>query len=155
MKIIQGGLSNPQVAELLQQHLDDMALHSPPTSVHALDLDALRVPEITFLTLWQADRLMGCGAMKELDAGNAELKSMRTATEFLRRGVARTLLEKLISLASEREYQHLWLETGSAEAFKPARLMYEKYGFIECEPFADYVPDPYSVFMTKALSTIK
>ena len=79
---------------------------------------------------------------------------MRTASAFLRQGVARNLLEKLITLAGEREYRHLWLETGSAEAFKPARLMYAKYGFVECEPFADYVLDPYSVFMTKALSPV-
>ena len=151
MKITEGGLSDPQVAALLQHHLDDMARHSPPSSIHALDLDALRVPEVTFYTMWLDDKLMGCGAIKELDTANAEIKSMRTADAFLRRGVARRLLEKLIETAETRGYQQLWLETGSAEAFTPARVMYEQHGFIRCDPFADYVPDPYSIFMTKRL----
>ncbi len=152
MKIIEGGLSAPQVAALLQQHLEEMALSSPPDSIHALDLDALRSPEVTFFSMWQEDQLMGCGAIKEIDSSNAEIKSMRTTQQFLRQGVASRLLTHLIDCAIERGYQHLWLETGSADVFQPARILYEHFGFTHCDPFASYTFDPYSVFMTKQLT---
>ncbi len=151
MKIIEGGLSSKQVEQLLQQHLDDMARHSPAESIHALDLNALRVPEVSFYSLWDGDNLAGCAALKEIDHANAEIKSMRTATAYLRQGVANRLLNKLIQVADRRNYHQLWLETGSADAFTPARLLYKKYGFTPCDPFADYVLDPYSVFMSKRL----
>ena len=151
MKIIEGGLASEQVQQLLQHHLVDMAKHSPPESVHALDIDALRVPEVTFISLWDGDNVAGVAAIKELDTGNGEIKSMRTAPAYLRRGVAGRLLDKLIKVARERGYHSLWLETGSADAFKPARLFYERAGFALCEPFADYTHDPHSVFMMKHL----
>lgn len=152
MKIIEGGLSTPQVAALLQQHLEEMALNSPPDSIHALDLDALRSPEVTFFSMWQEDQLMGCGAIKEIDNSNTEIESMRTTQQFLRQGVATRLLTHLIDCSIERGYQQLWLETGSADAFKPARVLYEHFGFTLCDPFASYTFDPYSVFMTKQLT---
>lgn len=153
MQIIAGGLDRVEVAELLQQHLDEMAQHSPAESIHALDLAALRTPDISFFSAWNGNELMGCGALKSLGAHQGELKSMRTATAFLRQGVAAMLLTHLIETAQRRHYKSLWLETGSMAAFKPARQLYAKYGFIECEPFGDYSLDPNSIFMTLALST--
>ena len=100
----------------------------------------------------EVEFLAGCGALKELDAQHAEVKSMRTATGFLRRGVARQLLQHILDVASERGYQRLSLETGSMVGFKPARELYAAFGFDYCAPFADYVEDPNSVFMTKQLS---
>lgn len=141
-------LSGPEIARLLQEHLDEMFLHSPPESVHALDLETLRRPEITFWTVWKDGALMGCGALKALDASHGEIKSMRTAREHLRKGVAATLMRHILRVARERGYRRLSLETGSPDAFLPARAMYERFGFEECGPFADYVEDPYSVFMT-------
>lgn len=144
-------LRGPEIYELLQEHLRDMQLHSPPESVHALDLEALQQPEITFWTVWEGDELLGCGAIKELDAQHAEVKSMRTASAHLRKGVARNMLEHIISEARSRGYKRLSLETGSMKAFEPAQRLYSSFGFTYCEPFADYVLDPYSVFMTLEL----
>jgi len=144
-------LSGREVHELLREHLGDMHLHSPPESVHALDLEALRRPEITFWTAWEGGELLGCGALKELDAAHAEIKSMRTAAAHLRKGVAARLLRHIMEEAARRGYTRLSLETGSAEAFWPARRLYERFGFEYCGPFEGYREDPYSVFMTRGL----
>ena len=151
MEIKVDDLSGPEVHELLREHLRNMHLHSPPESVHALDLGGLRRPEVTFWTVWEGAELLGCGALKELDSGHAEIKSMRTAAAHLRKGVASRLLRHILAEAAHRGYTRLSRETGSAEAFEPARRLYARYGFAYCGPFADYVEDPYSVFMTKVL----
>jgi putative acetyltransferase len=151
MNIQRDDLTGPEIHQLLQQHLQGMALHSPPESIHALDIDALRQPGITFWTAWDHDELLGCGALKELDARHAEVKSMRTATRHLRKGVANAMLTHIIEQAKQRGYQRLSLETGSADAFEPAQHLYASFGFEFCEPFADYVLDPYSVFMTRKI----
>jgi len=152
MHIREDDLRGADVVALLQAHLDDMHRHSPPESVHALDLDALRRPEITFWTM-RDDRgaLMGCGALKQLDAAHGEIKSMRTAAVHLRKGVAATLLRHVLRTARGRGYRRLSLETGAPEAFAPARALYARFGFVECGPFADYAEDPWSVFMTLEL----
>ena len=144
-------LQGSGIQALLQEHLQSMALHSPPESVHALDLEALRKPEITFWTVWESGELLGCGALKELDPQHAEIKSMRTSSLHLRKGVAKNLLNHILKEASHRGYSRLSLETGSMEAFEPARKLYAGFGFTYCEPFADYVEDPNSVFMTRRL----
>ncbi|MBV9926164.1 MAG: GNAT family N-acetyltransferase [Acidobacteria bacterium] len=151
MEIKVDDLSGREVHELLREHLGDMHLHSPPESVHALDLEALRRPEITFWTAWEGGELLGCGALKELDAAHAEIKSMRTAAAHLRKGVAARLLRHIMEEAARRGYTRLSLETGSAEAFWPARRLYERFGFEYCGPFEGYREDPYSVFMTRGL----
>jgi putative acetyltransferase len=144
-------LSGPEVHELLTEHLRNMHLHSPPESVHALDLEGLRRPEVTFWTVWEGGELLGCGALKELDPRHAEIKSMRTAEAHLRRGVAAHLLKHILQEAARRGYTRLSLETGSAEAFEPARRLYARFGFNFCGPFEGYAEDPHSVFMTKEL----
>ena len=144
-------LKGSEIYELLQEHLRSMARHSPPESVHALDIEALRKPEITFWTVWENGELLGCGALKELDSQHAEIKSMRTASSHLRRGVAKNLLKHILEEAKRRGYRRLSLETGSMAAFEPARKLYAGFGFTYCEPFADYIEDPYSVFMTREL----
>jgi len=140
-----------EIASLLREHLRSVAVHSPPESVHALDIDALCSPQITFWAAWEERELLGCGALLELDRRHGEIKSMRTAAAHLRKGVASKILEHIIEEAKRRSYTRLSLETGSMEAFAPARALYTSFGFVFCEPFADYVPDPYSVFMTRAL----
>lgn len=151
MNIIIDDLGGPEIHKLLQEHLRSMRLHSPPESVHALDLDALRQPEITFWTVWENSELIGCGALKEIDSRHAEIKSMRTASTHLRKGVATKLLKHIMEEAKRRGYRRLSLETGSMEAFEPARQLYASFGFTYCEPFADYIEDPNSVFMTRKL----
>ncbi|MEZ8123911.1 GNAT family N-acetyltransferase [Vibrio splendidus] len=141
-------LSGGEVIELLEEHLADMYAISPPDSVHALDIKDLKSPEITFFSAWKENQLLGCVAIKELDTQHAELKSMRT-TQFARQsGVASKLLQHVLDTAAARQYQQISLETGSEDYFKPARNLYEKFGFDYCEPFADYELDPYSQFMT-------
>lgn len=151
MEIRLGGLDVPAVIRLLEEHLQSMAVHSPPESIHALDLAGLKRPEMTFWSVWQDGDLLGCGALKELDARHGEIKSMRTAAAHLRKGVARRLMVHLIEEARRRSYERLSLETGSMEAFAAARNLYASFGFTECGPFGDYVLDPYSVFMTREL----
>lgn len=144
-------LSSPEIAQLLREHLQDMALHSPPESIHALDLEALRKPEITFWTAWEGSELMGCGAIKQLDPQHGEIKSMRTAARHRGKGVAAALLSHILEEARRRDYRRLSLETGSMQAFVPAHKLYARFGFTMCEPFADYIEDPNSVFMTREL----
>ena len=144
-------LNGSEIRELLQEHLLSALLHSPPKSVHALDIAGLRKPEITLWTARENGELLGCGALKELDSQHGEIKSMRTASLHLRKGVARSLLNHIIEEARRRGYRRLSLETGSMEAFAPARKLYADFGFTYCGPFADYVEDPYSVFMTREL----
>lgn len=151
MEIRIDDLKGPEVHELLREHLRSMRQHSPPESVHALDIEGLREPGITFWTVWEDEELLGCGALKELDPRHAEIKSMRTSSRHLRKGVAKTLLTHILEEARRRGYNRLSLETGSMEAFEPARRLYADFGFTYCEPFADYVEDPYSVFMTREL----
>lgn len=141
-------LSSTAIAELLAEHLRDMHEHSPPESVHALDLNELRKADIAFWSVWSEDELVGCGALKELDAEYGEIKSMRTFKKFRGQGAGKFILRHIIDEARHRNYKGLSLETGSMEFFDPARRLYESHGFEYCGPFADYVLDPNSVFMT-------
>jgi putative acetyltransferase len=147
-------LTHPKVAELLQQHLNDMYATSPAESVHALDLEKLRKPQISFWTLWQQQELLGCGALKTLSTQHAEIKSMRTARQHLRKGVATKMLEHIILQAKARDLDRLSLETGSQPFFQPALALYKRYGFEFCEPFANYKADPNSKFMTLELDRV-
>lgn len=151
MEIKVDDLSGIQVKALIAEHLQGMAADSPPESIHALNLDGLKKPEITFWCAWEGDDLLGCGAIKELDPEHAELKSMRTASAHLRKGVARKILAHIMDVAVERGYKRISLETGSMDSFIPARKLYEDFGFEYCEPFADYILDPNSTFMTKTI----
>lgn len=144
-------LKGPEIAELLREHLRGMHATSPPESVHALPIEALRKPEVTFWSVWQGRELMGCGALKELDRTHGEIKSMRTVAKYLRKGVGVALLGHIIAESRRRSYQRLSLETGSGVAFAPAHGLYEKFGFQRCGPFAGYREDPFSVFMTMEL----
>ena len=151
MEIKVDDLTGPEIAALLNQHLESMYTHSPPESVHALPIDKLRSPDVTFWSVWENNELLGCGALKELDPQHGEIKSMRTVSRHLRKGVARAVLNHIIEQAKQRGYRRLSLETGSMAAFEPARSLYQRAGFSYCAPFADYIEDPNSVFMTMAL----
>jgi len=140
-------LSDTRIGEFLADHLVDMHSTSPPESVHALDLDGLRQPAVTFWSAWDGPTLVGCVALKELDTRHAELKSMRTSPGQRRRGIGALLLRHVLDEARRRGYRPMSLETGSMEFFEPARALYERHGFEYCAPFADYLPDPNSVFM--------
>ena len=151
MQIKIDDLTHPKVAELLQEHLDDMYATSPAESLHALDLEKLRQPDIAFWTVWQKQDLLGCGALKTLSTEHAEIKSMRTARQHLRKGVATQMLEHIIQQAKTRNIERLSLETGTQAFFQPPIALYQSYGFEFFEPFAQYKTDPNSQFMTLSL----
>ena len=147
MKPIDDDLSGPEIAELLTYHMREMRAHSPERSVHALDIAALKSRDIAFWTVWDGQSLMGCAALREIDSGHGEIKSMRTAPEHLRKGVARSLMVHIIGVARDRGYLRLGLETGSGPAFEPALALYRRFGFVDGEVFGDYRPDPFLHFM--------
>jgi putative acetyltransferase len=144
-------LEGPEIAAFLTEHLRSLAEVTPVESRHALNLDELRRPQITFWSIWSGSTIVGCGAMKELAPENGEIKSMRTAKTHLRQGIASLLLEHIVSEAKRRGYRRLSLETGAMPSFKPAHTLYRKFGFLPCPPFADYRPDPNSLFLTREL----
>jgi putative acetyltransferase len=144
-------LTGVEIIALLQEHLRCMALVSPPESRHALDLDGLRKPGITFWTAWNRSDLAGCGAISQLDQQHGEIKSMRTSYAYLRKGVASQMLQHIINEAKRRQYRRLSLETGSMDYFGPARRLYASFGFTSCGPFGTYIEDPNIVFMTKEI----
>ncbi|HWK55668.1 MAG TPA: GNAT family N-acetyltransferase [Hyphomicrobiales bacterium] len=151
MDIRQDDLNSPQVVQLLQLHLDSMAPTAPPESRHALDLTGLRDPAVTFWCVWDGQQLAGFGALKQLSPRAGEIKSMRTAPAYLRRGIAQTLLAHIEQEACERGYEALFLETGAMDFFAAARQLYLQHGYEPCPPFARYREDPNSIFMRKNL----
>ncbi len=151
IKIEIDDLSKPDVIALLQAHLDFTATLSPPESIHALDLVGLAIPQITFWTARLDNELLGCVALKEIGNNQGEIKSMHTAEIARGKGVAKSLLMHVINTAQRRNTQTLFLETGSANGFTPARKLYQSHGFEACPPFGQYLEDPHSVFMKKQL----
>ncbi|MFE4194616.1 GNAT family N-acetyltransferase [Paenarthrobacter sp. NPDC056912] len=144
--------ARPDVHQLLSEHLADMFATSPAESVHALDHSALSHESITFWTAREDGVLLGCGALKMLSDGHAEIKSMRTTASARGRGVATLMLEHIVAEAGRLGYDRVSLETGTEEYFAPARRLYARHGFTECPPFGDYTLDPHSVFMELAVS---
>jgi len=152
MEIREGGLDDPQVVALLRLHLSSMQEHSPPESVHALDVSHLKRPEISFWTAWEEDRLLGCAALREIDSEHGEIKSMRTDPGQLRRGTGAALLRHILQVARERGYHRLSLETGTGPAFEAAHGLYRQFGFTGCAPLAGYpAGDPFSHFLSRVL----
>ena len=152
IRIIDDELNGPEVQALLTAHLDFTTGESPPESRHALDLDSLRVPEISFWTAWDGGEILGCCALSELDPHHGEIKSMHTAQQHRGKGIAAQLLKHTICVAQKRSYNKLSLETGSMKSFAPARALYARHGFTLCGPFANYREDPYSSYMTLELA---
>ncbi len=150
-RIIRDDLTGTAITELLSFHLQEMHRWSPACKVHAMPVERLREPDVTFFSAWAVDRLAACGALKELDARRGELKSMRAAPEFRGQGAGQAVLVYLLERARERGYHWLGLETGNAEPFIPARKLYEKFGFRACPPFGDYVSDDFSLCMEMQL----
>ena len=147
MRLVEDDLSGPQIRSLLRHHLEQMHQASPPGSVFAFAIERLRAPDMTFWTAWEADTLLGCGALMRLDSGHGEIKSMRTAPDHLRKGVAAALLEHAIGEARIRGYQQLSLETGSGPSFEPALALYRKRGFLDGAAFGDYQRTAFNQFL--------
>ena len=148
MEIRPDDLSSERVHALLEEHLRDMRAWSPPGSVHALDLDALRGPGMSFWTVWEGEDLLGCGALMQHTADHAEIKSMRSALAHRGKGAGVAMLAYIIEESRRRGYARLSLETGSSEPFVPKRALYAPIGFSECGPVADYAPDTHTGLKT-------
>jgi putative acetyltransferase len=151
LRIIPGNLRDPRVVDLLHCHLTRARAETAPGSAHALDLAGLQAPNISLWTVWDDDKLLGTGALKQLSIDHCEIKSMYTAQFARRKGVGRTMLCHIIATARERGMSRLSLETGSWDYFQPARALYRSHGFVECAPFGHHVPDSNSTFMTLGL----
>ena len=147
LRIVKDDLNSDEIAAFLQEHLDEMHRFTPADGVHALNLESLKQPGIDFWSVWSGDEIVGCGALRELSSLSGEIKSMRTGSRFRGQGVASTLLSHLITVARDRGYEELLLETGSLPPFKPAQKLYRKFGFVECGPFENYEQKPSSCFM--------
>jgi putative acetyltransferase len=154
MNITLGDLADPRVVDLLEYHLTSARAHTAPESAHALDIGGLQAPNMTFWTAWDCDTLVAIGALKRLAKYHGEVKSMHTAASARRKGVGSAMLQHIIAFARSRGISRLSLETDSWDYFQPAVALYRKHGFVECQPFADYVQDPNSVFMTLDLSQL-
>ena len=150
-RIVEDDLSGTAIRALLEQHFAGMLANSPAGSCHFLDFDGLRAGDVTFWSIHKGEDLAGCGALKMLDGAHGEIKSMRTAEAFLRQGVAAHMLVHIVAEARSRGLERLSLETGSGPAFEAALALYRRHGFEDCDPFADYKPDPFSRFMTRKL----
>jgi putative acetyltransferase len=148
LRIVEGDLRDPRVVDLLHIHLTSARAETAPGSAHALDLTGLQSPDISFWTMWEDETLVGIGALKRLSADHGEIKSMHTAQSMRGKGAGSAMLRHIIAIARARGMACLSLETGSWDYFRPARAFYRGHGFIECPPFADYVLDPNSVFMS-------
>ncbi len=152
MIIKPGDFNHPAVKDLLKTHLSGMHENSPPDSVYALDYSELQQPNILFLTAWEEQSLLGCGALQELTAHHGEIKSMRTYQQHLRKGVAAKLLERILEVAADRQYTTISLETGSGPAFDPAIALYKKYGFESGGAFGGYEKSAFNQFMHLRIS---
>lgn len=142
----------PDVRSLLETHLAYSHDVTPPGHVHALDLDGLLDQSVTLFSARIDGALAGVGALRQQETSHGEIKSMHTALSFRRRGVGRAMLAHLLAVAREREYRRVSLETGTMDAFAPARALYSRAGFRNCEPFGDYTSNPHSVCMTLELA---
>ena len=151
MQIKADDLTGREIRTLLETHFAAMLANSPPGSCHFLDFDGLNAPDVTFWSIWESDKLAGCGAPKELSPIHGEIKSMRTHSDHLRKVAGAEMLEHIVATANARRYEHLSLETGSGSAFDAAHGLHLRYGFEYCPPFGNYVEGPFSRFMTLAL----
>jgi len=150
-RIVEDDLTGPEVAALLEYHLGEMHQWSPACKVHAMPIERLREPDVTFYSAWAGEELAAVGALKHLSDDRGELKSMRAAPAFRGKGAGQAILAHLMAEARRRGHAWLGLETGRPEPFQPARKLYEKHGFAECPAFGDYVSDEFSLCMSRTL----
>ena len=148
MRSIEGNFDNSDVNDLLKKHFIELRSVSPAGSTHVLDIDGLKDPSIKFWSLWEDNKLVGCGALKFLEKNHGEFKSIRVADEFKKKGAGERIINHLIEEAKKLKISKLSIETGAGEFFLPARKLFSKFGFKKCPPFAHYKEDPNSCYYT-------
>ena len=153
MKSIEGNFDNIEVDKLLRKHFIELRSVSPAGSTHVLDIDGLKDSSIKFWSLWENEKLMGCGALKFLNQNHGEFKSIRVANQYRGKGYGQKIIAHLIKEAKELKIKKISIETGSGEFFKPARSLFKNFGFKKCEPFGHYKTDPNSCYMTLEISS--
>ena len=153
MKSIEGNFDNPEVDDLLKKHFIELRSVSPAGSTHVLDIDGLKNPSIKFWSLWENEKLMGCGALKFLNENHGEFKSIRVADQYRGKGYGKKIISHLIAEAKELKIKKISIETGSGEFFKSARRLFKNFGFEKCEPFSHYKTDVNSCYMTLEINS--
>ena len=148
MKSIEGNFDNLEVNSLLKKHFIELRSVSPAGSTHVLDIEGLKDPSIKFWSLWENNKLVGCGALKFLEKNHGEFKSIRVADEFKKKGIGERIINHLIEEAKKLKISKLSIETGAGDFFLPARNLFSKFGFKSCPPFAHYKDDPNSCYYT-------
>ena len=151
LKSIEGNFDDPRVNDLLTKHFIELRAASPEGSTHVLDIPGLKVPSIKFWSLWENNDLMGCGALKFLDKGHGEFKSIRVHDDFRNKGKGTKVIKHLINEARKLEIKRISIETGAGKFFEPARKLFQKCNFELCEPFAHYKKDINSLYLTKLI----
>ena len=151
LKSIEGNFDNPEVNELLTKHFVELRAASPEGSAHVLDIPGLKVPSIKFWSLWEDKKLLGCGALKFLENGHGEFKSIRVQDNFRNKGNGIKVIEHLINEAKKLEIKRISIETGAGKFFEPARRLFEKCNFKPCKPFAHYKEDINSLYLTRLI----
>ena len=152
LKSIEGNFDNPEVNKLLTKHFIELRAASPEGSAHVLDIPGLKIPSIKFWSLWENDKLIGCGALKFLDHEHGEFKSIRIADKFRKNGLGIKIIDHLINEAKKLNIKRISVETGSGVFFSPARKLFKKCGFMNCEPFAHYKKDANSCYFSLDIS---
>ncbi len=153
MNSIEGNFDNSEVDKLLRKHFIELRSVSPAGSTHVLDIDGLKDPSIKFWSLWENEKLMGCGALKFLNENHGEFKSIRVANQYRGKGYGKRIINHLIAEAKELKIKKISIETGSGEFFKSARNLFKNFGFKKCEPFSHYKTDPNSCYMTLEINS--
>ena len=153
MKSIEGNFDNPEVDKLLRKHFIELRSVSPAGSTHVLDIDGLKNPNIKFWSLWESEKLIGCGALKFLNENHGEFKSIRVADQYRGKGYGQKIITHLIAEAKELKIKKISIETGSGEFFKSARRLFKNFGFEKCEPFSHYKTDTNSCYMSLEINS--
>ena len=148
MKTIESNFEDPEVNQLLKKHFVELRSVSPKGSTHVLDIEGLQNKSIKFWSIYEHHKLIGCGALKFLDSNHGEFKSIRVADSFRKKGYGKKVISVLFEKSKELGVNKISVETGSGEFFLPARRLFKKFGFEECEPFGHYVNDSNSCYMS-------
>ena len=152
LKSVEGNFDNPEVNELLTKHFIELRAASPEGSAHVLDIPGLKVSSIKFWSLWENEKIFGCGALKFLSKEHGEFRSIRIHDKFRNQGNGVKIIEHLISEAIKFNIKRISLETGAGKFFDPARKLFEKCDFKPCKPFAHYKDDVNSLYLTKLIN---
>ena len=152
LKLIEGNFNHPEVNELLTKHFIELRAASPEGSAHVLDIPGLKDPSIKFWSLWENEKLVGCGALKFLEEDHGEFKSIRVHDNFRNQNNGIKIINHLILEAKKLDIKKISIETGAGKFFEPARKLFKRCNFTSCKPFAHYKIDKNSIYLSKLIN---